>query len=123
MYTTYENALFPGWMLAVNDEAELSAAMIEDGWLLSFRMSRDDLESMTQELGAHTIGDETFCLFKTGQNQKIYRSSLGGALAAALMFAEYQRQNASDCAAWLRAKMVAFQFNELSPRPSQNLNP
>jgi hypothetical protein len=107
MYATYVNSLYPGCMLAVNSDADLPTVTMEEGWLLTFRMSREDLECMTQDQGAHKIDKERFCLFKTFDDRVIFRSSFGGPLAAVLKLADYQRQNASDCAEWLKTRMVS----------------
>ena len=110
MYTTYVNSLYPGWMLAVNMEADLPATAMSEGWYRTLRMSREDLEYMTQDLGNHKIGDERFCLFRTTQSQVIFVSSLGGSLAAVLMLPDYQRLDSSDCAEWLKTRMASSEF-------------
>jgi hypothetical protein len=110
MYATYVNSLYPGWMLAVNIEADLPATVTSEGWLLTLRMSREDLECMTQDLGVHKISKEQFCLFRTTQSRMIFVSSLGGLLATVLMLPDYQRLNSPDCAEWLKANMISSEF-------------
>lgn len=78
MYRIYTNDKQIGWMLAVKTEKDLPTKALDQGWVFRSRVSRGDLEDMTQILRGSKIGGAGFCLFKPLADQVIFWSETVG---------------------------------------------